>query len=167
MYWNEMHVWMWTGSWEWTLMGDEKETWKVKTLDEILLEKKRRRELEERTDNKAKKKVNFLKLVIQLSLFIVSFQKSFLHILFISILCLPFATQFTQNLVAQADDRETKRDTPEEGELRDQRMEITIRNSPYTRNDSTEDRYIEAAIFLFFFQVIAWRKEFYSHNSIW
>uniref|UniRef100_H3CZY6 cyclin-dependent kinase n=1 Tax=Tetraodon nigroviridis TaxID=99883 RepID=H3CZY6_TETNG len=76
-------------------MGDEKETWKVKTLDEILLEKKRRRELEERTDNKSKKK---------------------------------------------ADDRETKRDTPEEGELRDQRMEITIRNSPYTRNDSTEDR---------------------------
>uniref|UniRef100_A0A668ARB3 cyclin-dependent kinase n=1 Tax=Myripristis murdjan TaxID=586833 RepID=A0A668ARB3_9TELE len=35
----------------------------------------------------------------------------------------------------------SKRDTPEEGELRDQRMEITIRNSPYTREDSTEDRY--------------------------
>uniref|UniRef100_A0A668AKX0 cyclin-dependent kinase n=1 Tax=Myripristis murdjan TaxID=586833 RepID=A0A668AKX0_9TELE len=34
----------------------------------------------------------------------------------------------------------SKRDTPEEGELRDQRMEITIRNSPYTREDSTEDR---------------------------
>lgn len=47
-------------------MGDEKETWKVKTLDEILLEKKRRRELEERTDNKSKKKVNDLKLIIQL-----------------------------------------------------------------------------------------------------
>lgn len=47
-------------------MGDEKETWKVKTLDEILLEKKRRRELEERTDNKSKKKVNYLKLVIWL-----------------------------------------------------------------------------------------------------
>lgn len=41
-------------------MGDEKETWKVKTLDEILLEKKRRRELEERIDNKSKKKVNYL-----------------------------------------------------------------------------------------------------------
>lgn len=44
-------------------MGDEKETWKVKTLDEILLEKKRRRELEERTDNKSKKKVNYLKFI--------------------------------------------------------------------------------------------------------
>uniref|UniRef100_A0A8D3D2N6 cyclin-dependent kinase n=1 Tax=Scophthalmus maximus TaxID=52904 RepID=A0A8D3D2N6_SCOMX len=76
-------------------MGDEKETWKVKTLDEILLEKKRRRELEERADPKSQK---------------------------------------------NADDRESKRDTPEEGELRDQRMEITIRNSPYTQEDSTEDR---------------------------
>lgn len=47
-------------------MGDEKETWKVKTLDEILLEKKRRRELEERTDSKSKKKVSDLKLIIQL-----------------------------------------------------------------------------------------------------
>ncbi|XP_027144505.1 cyclin-dependent kinase 11B isoform X1 [Larimichthys crocea] len=84
-------------------MGDEKETWKVKTLDEILQEKKRRRELEERTDPKRQK-------------------------------------NFTQGLVPQADDREAKRDTPEEGELRDQRMEITIRNSPYTRDDSTEDR---------------------------
>ncbi|XP_038579198.1 cyclin-dependent kinase 11B isoform X2 [Micropterus salmoides] len=84
-------------------MGDEKETWKVKTLDEILLEKKRRRELEERTDPKRQK-------------------------------------NFTQGLVPQADDREAKRDTPEEGELRDQKMEITIRNSPYTRDDSTEDR---------------------------
>ncbi|XP_034446118.1 cyclin-dependent kinase 11B isoform X1 [Hippoglossus hippoglossus] len=85
------------------LMGDEKETWKVKTLDEILLEKKRRRELEEKTDPKRQK-------------------------------------NFTQSLVPQADDRESKRDTPEEGELQDQRMEITIRNSPYTREDSTEDR---------------------------
>ncbi|XP_026187527.1 cyclin-dependent kinase 11B isoform X2 [Mastacembelus armatus] len=85
------------------LMGDEKETWKVKTLDEILLEKKRRRELEERSDPKRQK-------------------------------------SFPQGLVSQADDRESKRDTPEEGELRDQRMEITIRNSPYTREDSTEDR---------------------------
>ncbi|XP_041859589.1 cyclin-dependent kinase 11B isoform X1 [Melanotaenia boesemani] len=84
-------------------MGDEKETWKVKTLDEILLEKKRRRELEARTDPKRQK-------------------------------------NSTQGLVSQADDREAKRDTPEEGELRDQRMEITIRNSPYTREDSTEDR---------------------------
>uniref|UniRef100_A0A8P4KDF0 cyclin-dependent kinase n=1 Tax=Dicentrarchus labrax TaxID=13489 RepID=A0A8P4KDF0_DICLA len=91
-------------------MGDEKETWKVKTLDEILLEKKRRRELEERTDPKRQKNVKYPK------------------------------ANFTQGLVPQADDREAKRDTPEEGELRDQRMEITIRNSPYTRDDSTEDR---------------------------
>uniref|UniRef100_A0A3B5KXF9 Cyclin dependent kinase 11B n=1 Tax=Xiphophorus couchianus TaxID=32473 RepID=A0A3B5KXF9_9TELE len=76
-------------------MGDEKETWKVKTLDEILQEKKRRRELEEKTVIKRQKNTN---------------------------------------------DREPKRDTPEEGELRDQRMEITIRNSPYVREDSTEDR---------------------------
>ncbi|XP_059189202.1 cyclin-dependent kinase 11B isoform X3 [Centropristis striata] len=87
-------------------MGDEKETWKVKTLDEILQEKKRRRELEERSDPKRQK-------------------------------------NFTQGLVPQSDDREAKRDTPEEGELRDQRMEITIRNSPYTREDSTEDRYLD------------------------
>ncbi|XP_063744233.1 cyclin-dependent kinase 11B isoform X2 [Eleginops maclovinus] len=84
-------------------MGDEKETWKVKTLDEILQEKKRRRELEEKTDPKRQK-------------------------------------NFSPGLVPQSDDRETKRDTPEEGELRDQKMEITIRNSPYTREDSTEDR---------------------------
>ncbi|KAK1898243.1 Cyclin-dependent kinase 11B [Dissostichus eleginoides] len=84
-------------------MGDEKETWKVKTLDEILQEKKRRRELEEKTDPKHQK-------------------------------------NSSQGLVPQSDDRETKRDTPEEGELRDQKMEITIRNSPYTREDSTEDR---------------------------
>ncbi|XP_026126502.1 cyclin-dependent kinase 11B isoform X3 [Carassius auratus] len=76
-------------------MGDEKETWKVKTLDEILQEKKRRRELEEKSDPKRPK---------------------------------------------NTDDRESTRDTPEEGELRDNRMEITIRNSPYTREDSTEDR---------------------------
>ncbi|KAM4610107.1 cyclin-dependent kinase 11B isoform 3-T4 [Polymixia lowei] len=84
-------------------MGDEKDTWKVKTLDEILLEKKRRRELEERTEPKHQK-------------------------------------NFTPCPVPQADDREAKRDTPEEGELQDQRMEITIRNSPYAREDSTEDR---------------------------
>uniref|UniRef100_A0A3B3B947 cyclin-dependent kinase n=1 Tax=Oryzias melastigma TaxID=30732 RepID=A0A3B3B947_ORYME len=76
-------------------MGDEKETWKVKTLDEILLEKRRRRELEEKSNPKRQKNAN---------------------------------------------DRESKRDTPEEGELRDQRMEITIRNSPYAREDSLEDR---------------------------
>ncbi|XP_077073782.1 cyclin-dependent kinase 11B isoform X1 [Siphateles boraxobius] len=76
-------------------MGDEKETWKVKTLDEILQEKKRRRELEEKSDPKR---------------------------------------------VKNTDDRESKRDTPEEGELRDHKMEITIRNSPYMREDSTEDR---------------------------
>lgn len=49
---------------------------------------------------------------------------------------------FSQGPVSQADDREAKRDTPEEGELREQRMEITIRNSPYTREDSTEDRFV-------------------------
>ncbi|XP_062397018.1 cyclin-dependent kinase 11B isoform X3 [Sardina pilchardus] len=76
-------------------MGDEKETWKVKTLDEILLEKKRRRELEERTDCKRPK---------------------------------------------NTDEREPKRDTLEEGELRDHRMEITIRNSPYIREETAEDR---------------------------
>ncbi|XP_077570385.1 cyclin-dependent kinase 11B isoform X3 [Stigmatopora nigra] len=85
------------------LMGDDKETWKVKTLDEILLEKKRRKELEERTDNKHPKNIS-------------------------------------QSVVPQADGREAKQEAPEEGELRDQRMEITIRNSPYTRQDSTEDR---------------------------
>ncbi|XP_032426083.1 cyclin-dependent kinase 11B isoform X1 [Xiphophorus hellerii] len=84
------------------LMGDEKETWKVKTLDEILQEKKRRRELEEKTVKRQK--------------------------------------NFSQGVVPQTNDREPKRDTPEEGELRDQRMEITIRNSPYVREDSTEDR---------------------------
>lgn len=42
--------------------------------------------------------------------------------------------------VPQTDDREAKRDTPEEGELQDKKMEITIRNSPYIREDSTEDR---------------------------
>lgn len=41
----------------------------------------------------------------------------------------------------KVEEREAKRDTPEEGELRDNRMEITIRNSPYIREDSTEDRY--------------------------
>ncbi|XP_077941233.1 cyclin-dependent kinase 11B isoform X7 [Gasterosteus aculeatus] len=95
-----------SGGGEWTLMGDEKETWKVKTLDEILQEKKRRRELEEKTDPKRQK-------------------------------------NSTKVLVPQSDDREAKRDTPEEGELRDQKMEITIRNSPYTREDSTEDRDVQ------------------------
>lgn len=41
------------------LMGDKKDTWKVKTLDEILLEKKRRRELEGKTDNKRQKNVSY------------------------------------------------------------------------------------------------------------
>uniref|UniRef100_A0A4W4DW67 cyclin-dependent kinase n=1 Tax=Electrophorus electricus TaxID=8005 RepID=A0A4W4DW67_ELEEL len=85
-------------------MGDEKETWKVKTLDEILQEKKRRRELEEKTDAKRLK---------------------------------------------NTDDRESKRDTPEEGELRDHRMEITIRNSPYVREDSIEDRCGSGSAFTF------------------
>ncbi|XP_028849451.1 cyclin-dependent kinase 11B isoform X3 [Denticeps clupeoides] len=77
------------------MMGDEKETWKVKTLDEILQEKKRRRELEEKTEPKRAK---------------------------------------------NTDENETIRDTPEEGELRDHRMEITIRNAQYLQEDSTEDR---------------------------
>lgn len=72
--------------------------------------------------------------------------------------------QFTQSLAAQADDRETKRDTPEEGELRDQRMEITIRNSPYTRNDSTEDRYMETPGF-FCHVIEGRRKYFYFHKK--
>ncbi|KAM4015739.1 cyclin-dependent kinase 11B-like isoform 3-T3 [Anomaloglossus baeobatrachus] len=76
-------------------MGDEKDTWKVKTLDEILKEKKRRKEQEEKSEYKHPK---------------------------------------------NADDCESKRDSLEEGELRDHRMEITIRNSPYRREDSVEDR---------------------------
>ncbi|XP_072012174.1 cyclin-dependent kinase 11B-like isoform X4 [Engystomops pustulosus] len=76
-------------------MGDEKDNWKVKTLDEILQEKKRRKEQEEKSDSKHPK---------------------------------------------NADDRDSKRDSLEEGELRDHRMEITIRNSPYRREDSMEDR---------------------------
>ena len=39
-------------------MGDTKDTWKVKTLEEILQEKKRRRELEEKTEPKRQKNVN-------------------------------------------------------------------------------------------------------------
>lgn len=42
-------------------MGDEKETWKVKTLDEILLEKRRRRELEEKSNPKRQKNVKYFK----------------------------------------------------------------------------------------------------------
>uniref|UniRef100_H9G5U1 Uncharacterized protein n=1 Tax=Anolis carolinensis TaxID=28377 RepID=H9G5U1_ANOCA len=76
-------------------MGEEKESWKVKTLDEILQEKKRRKEQEEKADTKRLK---------------------------------------------NSDDRDSKRDSLEEGELRDHRMEITIRNSPYRREDSMEDR---------------------------
>uniref|UniRef100_A0A8C3L9A6 cyclin-dependent kinase n=1 Tax=Chrysolophus pictus TaxID=9089 RepID=A0A8C3L9A6_CHRPC len=77
-------------------MGDEKDSWKVKTLDEILQEKKRRKEQEEKAEIKRMK---------------------------------------------NSDDRDSKRDSLEEGELRDHRMEITIRNSPYRREDSMEDRY--------------------------
>ncbi|XP_073512892.1 cyclin-dependent kinase 11B-like isoform X3 [Phyllobates terribilis] len=76
-------------------MGDEKDNWKVKTLDEILNEKKRRKEQEEKSEYKHTKNV---------------------------------------------DDCDSKRDSLEEGELRDHRMEITIRNSPYRREDSMEDR---------------------------
>lgn len=39
-------------------MGDEKESWKVKTLDEILQEKKRRKEQEEKADTKRLKNVS-------------------------------------------------------------------------------------------------------------
>ncbi|XP_076212418.1 cyclin-dependent kinase 11B isoform X1 [Aptenodytes patagonicus] len=78
-----------------TQMGDEKDSWKVKTLDEILQEKKRRKEQEEKAEIKRMK---------------------------------------------NSDDRDSKRDSLEEGELRDHRMEITIRNSPYRREDSMEDR---------------------------
>uniref|UniRef100_A0A4X2M9C2 cyclin-dependent kinase n=1 Tax=Vombatus ursinus TaxID=29139 RepID=A0A4X2M9C2_VOMUR len=76
-------------------MGDEKDSWKVKTLDEILQEKKRRKEQEEKAEIKR---------------------------------------------IKNSDDRDSKRDSLEEGELRDHRMEITIRNSPYRREDSMEDR---------------------------
>ncbi|XP_066462877.1 cyclin-dependent kinase 11B-like isoform X3 [Eleutherodactylus coqui] len=76
-------------------MGEQKDTWKVKTLDEILQEKKRRKEQDENSDS---------------------------------------------NHGKNADDRDSKRDSLEEGELRDQKMEITIRNSPYRREDSMEDR---------------------------
>lgn len=50
------------------LMGDEKDTWKVKTLDEILQEKKRRRELEEKTEPKRLKNVGWV-LCFRCSLF--------------------------------------------------------------------------------------------------
>lgn len=43
-------------------------------------------------------------------------------------------------LSMQTDEREPKRDTLEEGELRDHRMEITIRNSPFIREEAVEDR---------------------------
>lgn len=51
------------------------------------------------------------------------------------VLVLPFLA-----FLSQSDDRDSKRDSLEEGELRDHRMEITIRNSPYRREDSMEDR---------------------------
>ena len=56
------------------------------------------------------------------------------------------SAQFAPCPVPQVDDREAKRDTPEEGELRDQRMEITIQNSPYTREGSTEDRCVNVGV---------------------
>ncbi|XP_067826508.1 cyclin-dependent kinase 11B isoform X6 [Heptranchias perlo] len=78
-------------------MGDEKDNWKVKTLEEILQEKKRRKEQEEKVDVKRPKNL---------------------------------------------DDRDSKRDSLEEGELQEHRdkMEITIRNSPHRREGSIEDR---------------------------
>lgn len=39
-------------------MGDEKDNWKVKTLEEILQEKKRRKEQEEKVDVKRLKNVS-------------------------------------------------------------------------------------------------------------
>lgn len=39
-------------------MGDEKDSWKVKTLDEILQEKKRRKEQEEKAEIKRMKNVS-------------------------------------------------------------------------------------------------------------
>lgn len=41
-----------------TQMGDEKDSWKVKTLDEILQEKKRRKEQEEKAEIKRLKNVS-------------------------------------------------------------------------------------------------------------
>lgn len=41
-----------------TQMGDEKDSWKVKTLDEILQEKKRRKEQEEKAEIKRMKNVS-------------------------------------------------------------------------------------------------------------
>ncbi|XP_078094722.1 cyclin-dependent kinase 11B isoform X5 [Mustelus asterias] len=78
-------------------MGDEKDNWKVKTLEEILQEKKRRKEQEEKGDVKRPKNL---------------------------------------------DDRDSKRDSLEEGELQDHKdkMEITIRNSPHRREGSIDDR---------------------------
>ncbi|ELK32756.1 PREDICTED: cyclin-dependent kinase 11B [Myotis davidii] len=76
-------------------MGDAKDSWKVKTLHEILQEKKRPKEQEEKAEIKRLK---------------------------------------------NSDDWDSRRDSLEEGELRDHRMEITIRNSPHGREDSMEDR---------------------------
>ncbi|XP_078413846.1 cyclin-dependent kinase 11B isoform X10 [Cetorhinus maximus] len=78
-------------------MGDEKDNWKVKTLEEILQEKKRRKEQEEKGDVKRPKNL---------------------------------------------DDRDSKRDSLEEGELQEHKdkMEITIRNSPHRREGSIDDR---------------------------
>ncbi|XP_051895057.1 cyclin-dependent kinase 11B isoform X2 [Pristis pectinata] len=76
-------------------MGDEKDNWKVKTLEEILQEKKRRKEQEEKVDVKRLKNL---------------------------------------------DDRDSKRDSLEEGELQEHKMEITIRNSPHRREGSIDDR---------------------------
>lgn len=43
-----------------TQMGDEKDSWKVKTLDEILQEKKRRKEQEEKAEIKRLKNVSYV-----------------------------------------------------------------------------------------------------------
>lgn len=66
------------------LMGDEKETWKVKTLDEILLEKKRRRELEERSGTKRQKNVKYPKLITPAYFFVLKQLLTILPVLLVN-----------------------------------------------------------------------------------
>ncbi|XP_030078190.1 cyclin-dependent kinase 11B isoform X4 [Microcaecilia unicolor] len=108
-------------------MGDEKDNWKVKTLDEILQEKKRRKEQEEKAEIKRIK--NFIPTNDGTQLNVERVSKD-----------LGIFLDSSLTMEPQSDDRDSKRDSLEEGELRDHRMEITIRNSPYRREDSMEDR---------------------------
>ncbi|XP_072442133.1 cyclin-dependent kinase 11B isoform X5 [Chiloscyllium punctatum] len=89
-------------------MGDEKDNWKVKTLEEILQEKKRRKEQEEKGDVKRPRNPSLWRCPSRILL----------------------------------DDRDSKRDSLEEGELQEHKdkMEITIRNSPHRREGSIDDR---------------------------